>query len=56
MSVRINANHRDVVLSLNSYEGVEQLNFQNPESRLYLVRLIAKRFPHNLAETSKGWE
>jgi CRP/FNR family cyclic AMP-dependent transcriptional regulator len=41
----------DVILSLISYEGFEQLYFQNPEFGLYLVRLIARRFHQNLVET-----
>jgi CRP/FNR family cyclic AMP-dependent transcriptional regulator len=44
----------DVTLSLISYEGFEQLYFQNPEFGLYLVRLIAKRFQNNLVESEKA--
>jgi CRP/FNR family cyclic AMP-dependent transcriptional regulator len=43
----------DVTLSLISYEGFEQLYFQNPEFGLYLVRLIARRFHRNLAEAEQ---
>ncbi len=43
----------DVTLSLISYEGFEQLYFQNPEFGLYLVRLLVQRFHHNLVETEK---
>jgi CRP/FNR family transcriptional regulator, cyclic AMP receptor protein len=45
----------DVALSLISYEGFEQLYFQNPEFGLYLVRLIAKRFQHNLADAETAF-
>lgn len=46
----------DVTLSLISYEGFEQLYFQNPEFGLYLVRLIARRFQQNHAEAEKQWK
>jgi CRP/FNR family transcriptional regulator, cyclic AMP receptor protein len=44
----------DVTLSLISYEGFEQLYFQNPEFGLYLVRLIARRFHQNLTESERA--
>ncbi len=45
----------DVTLSLIIYECFEQLYFQNPEFGLYLVRFIATRFDHNLAQTEKAF-
>jgi CRP/FNR family transcriptional regulator, cyclic AMP receptor protein len=45
----------NVTVSLISYEGFEQLYFQNPEFGLYLVRLIARRFQHNLSESEKAF-
>jgi CRP-like cAMP-binding protein len=43
-----------VNLSVISYEGFEQLYFQNPEFGLYLVRLIARRFHANLLDVENA--
>lgn len=42
----------DVKLSLITYEGFEQLYFQNPEFGLYLIRLIVRRQNQNFARTA----
>lgn len=54
MSVRVDVNCWDVVPSLISREGFEQLYFQNPEFGSCLVRLIAMRFQHNLSVTARA--
>lgn len=43
----------NVKLSLITYEGFEQLYFQNPEFGLYLVRLIVRRFNLNLTRAEE---
>lgn len=44
----------DGELSSITYEGFEQLYFQNPQFGLYLVRLIARRFHNNLSQSEKA--